>query len=245
MPKRGREGQTAAARGKARRRILGPAGARKPRKKKAGPGRAMVRATIMDLAEQKRFDWRYDHPGGLGNGGWKIDPNVLSRVGTGNTNSTRIGDEIYVQYVEVTGNFQTQTDRPNTIVRACATFTDYTNIPTSATGFVMRQTPGSVPEWISNSLDEQQQRVMVDQFVMAKYGAANCITNEGTNDSVQQVTPFKFTIPVNRKIHYKDAQHLSGTSALNIGYLATDVRGGILDNIGVITTQCSIFFKDV
>lgn len=88
----------------------------------------------------------------------------------------------------------------------------------------MRTTPSTVPEWISNSLDEQQQRVMIDQFIMAKYGAANCITNEGTNDSVQQVTPFKLIIPINRKVHYKDAQHLSGTSALNIGYLATDVR---------------------
>jgi len=244
MPKRGREGQNAAARGKARRR-LGSTAPRRMRKKKVGPGRAVVRATIMDLAEQKRYDWRYDHPSGLGNASWKIDPNVLSRIGTGNTNSTRIGDEIYVQYIEVSGFFQALADRPNTIIRAVSTFTDYTSIPTQAVGFAMRVTPANSWEWFSNALDEQQQRVMIDRIVEAKFGAQNCVTNEGTNDSRPLLVPFTFTIPVNRKIHFKDAQHISGTSALNIGYIATDARGGVLDNIGYVNTQCSIFFKDV
>ena len=244
MPgKRGRS--PSAGRSTARRRILGPQ-TKMRRSKKAGPGRASIRATLLDVAEQKRFDWRYDHDGGLINAAWKIDDNILCRLVTGVTNSTRIGDEVYIQSVVVRGILQSRTNTPNLTLRCIASFTDHENIPVTSKGPDMKTTMVNAnvsAELLSSQLDEFKQKVVIDKIVQPKYGAMNSITHEGTNDSRPMLVPFEFTIPMNRKIHFKDQSHLSGSNALNLSYFATDMVGG--QAIGFLYTGCSIYFKDV
>lgn len=242
MPKRRHATQGGAERSKAR-RVLKLTTPKVKVKKSKTTGRAAVRKTLLDLAEQKRFDWRYDHSGGIGNGQWKIDPNVFQRITTGTTNTNRVGDEIYCQSVEISGVVQLPGDRPNTIVRMCGCLTDHSTIPTEANGFAMRIQPTNVQSWIGNALDEQVQTVKADKFVIDLYASQTEIDPAAGQRPI--FVPFHVVIPINKKLFFKDSTQLSGTNALNIGYVAVDGRGGALDVTCYVYSQCSIFFKDV
>lgn len=210
-------------------------------KKAKTTARATIRKTLLDLSDQKRFDYRYDHPGGLGNGGWKIDKNIFTRITSGTANNNRIGDEIYVQNVEISGVLQLPGDRPNTIVRMVATLTDFAGMPLEENGFPMRILPAFVGAWIANALDEDKQTIKYDKMIVNNLAAQTEIVGAQR----AQFIPFHVVIPFNKKLHYKEANMLTGINALNVGYVAVDGRGGSADSIGFVYTQVSIFFKDV
>lgn len=243
MPKRRHTTQGGAERSKARRVLKMTTPKVKVKSKTKATGRAAVRKTLLDLAEQKRFDWRYDHSGGLGNGQWKIDPNVFSRITTGTSNTNRVGDEIYCQSVEISGVVQLPGDRPNSIVRMVASLTDHSTIPSEASGFAMRISPSNVVSWIAGALDEQVQTIKADRFIIDTTAAQTEI--EPSTGQRPIYVPFHVVIPVNKKLFYKDSTQLSGTNALNIGYWAADGRGGLTDTVAFVYSQCSVFFKDV
>jgi len=215
------------------------------RKRKTGAGKGLGKA-LLKLAEQKRFTSTFST--GMngtvsGNGTWYGPVNILAGIVTGSTGSTRNGDEIYINHIDVKISYTRPTDRPNTLFRAAVIRTDYDGIPTlgaAGAGPPLRASIGN--NNVMSSLEEE--KLIIEKEWYANPSDVGSVPN--SSNPIAEIMDVKYVrVPVNRKVHYKDASRTSGVNCFSIIVTAQDRRGGATDTVGSCWMEYSIYFKDV
>lgn len=234
MPKRKRGANRRLALGRKRRLDFGQIAVRPARQR----GQAFVRKTLLNLAEQKRFclgvDWS-----AIPNNSWGFSQNLFANIVTGNTQTTRNGDEIYVEKVVVRTTWLTNASKSNAVGRMVAVMTDFENIPQPAAGPPLQNGGAGVAAAVMSRLIDEEQ--CVPKLDVMMYANANDATASATKPVA---TVFTHTINIRKKIHYKDATHMMGTNHLTLCLYNSDF-GFLADATQLSQTTYTIYFKDV
>lgn len=234
MPKRKRGANRRLALGRKRRLDFAQIAVRPARSR----GQAFVRKVLLNVAEQKRFcggvDWS-----AIQNNSWGYSQNLFANIVTGNTQTTRNGDEIYVEKVVVRTTWLTDSSKSNAVGRMIAVMTDFENIPQPPAGPPLQNGgAGTAATLFSRPIDEEQ---CVPKLDVMMYANAIDAQAQATN---KVATVFTHTINIRKKIHYKDAQHMMGTNHLTLCMYNSDF-GQDANPIQLTQSTYTIYFKDV
>jgi len=217
------------------------------RKRKPGGTKGLGKA-LLKLAEQKRFVnvFSGDMYGSLsGTGTWYGPVNILSGILQGTSSSTRIGDEIYVNSIDIKISWVRPVDRPNTVFRCCVIRTDYDGIPSlgaAGAGPPLRSSLGNSNVFCS--LDEEKLVIEKEWYANpVDVGTEPCSAAQLGGGEVMDTKYVR--VPVNKKIFYKDAVKTMGANVYTICVTSQDRLGGATAIIGRFFMEYSIYYKDV
>ena len=218
------------------------------RKRKQGGSKGLGKALI-NLAEQKRYTVGWTETGMKGStsgtGTWYGPVNILAGIVTGSTAQTRNGDETFLNSIDIKVTWLRPLDRPNTVFRIALIRTDYDGIPSlGALGAGPPMRCSLVNSNVMASFDEEKMIIEKEWYAnpvdVGNEPSANATIGGG------QIYDIKYVrIPVNRKIHYKDATKTSGVNCYSIIVTGQDERGGAGNDIGECYLEYSLYFKDV
>lgn len=217
------------------------------RKRKAGP--KGLRSALINLSEQKRWVGTFstDMYGSVsGTGTWYGPVNILTGIVTGSTGQTRVGDEIFLNSIDIKVTWVRPVDRPNTVFRIALIRTDYEGIPSLGAA-------GAGPPLrcsISNSnmmCSLEEERITIEKEWYANpFEAGTEPAPAGGTSYGGEVMDIKYVrVPVNKKIHFKDATRVTGSNSYCILVTAQDRVGGATAVIGRCFMEYSLYFKDV
>jgi hypothetical protein len=208
-----------------------------------------LKKAIINVAELKRKTYTFStefNGWTTGTGTWLGATNMLSNIGTGVTSADREGDEIYLVSIDMKVSTWRPIDRQNGVFRFALIKSDYDYIPTlgaAGAGPIMRSNTGGRTV-LCSSIDEERYDIVKEWYVNP--GDLNLVnTTAATAPAGPTVYTQYVRVPVNRKIHYKEATKMSGANCYSLLMTLSDQRGVLTDVIGNAVVEISLYFKDV
>lgn len=165
--------------------------------------------------------------------------NVL-QVTQGNTQITRVGDEIYVKGVSFKFFFYNPADRPNTSFRII-----FFTSPYKETDTAVKWASGTCPNRMLSVIDTDKIKIIHQKILKPMVGDYSLESGATTREHSRF---YSYYLRVNRKVKfYTDAGNnpMKPTDFINVSIIAYDTYGTTsLDLIGRCSFNSVMYFKD-